>query len=138
MTPHNPWRHLATHHPDVRVIWTRFAGKARGCTDGATIWLDDRMTQAQRRVTVCHETIHIERGIIPADHWEEARVKRMTAERLITTSQLIDALRWHRHPSLSGLAETLWVDLTTVRTRLDTLGHDEQSEIEAEIERGAA
>lgn len=133
MIPHNPWRHLAEYHPAVRVIWARLGGATRGFTDGQTIWLDDRMTQAQRRVTVCHETVHIERGIIPADALEEARVERITAERLITTDQLVDALRWHQHPSLAGLADTLWVDLSTVRTRLHTMSPDEQAMIEDEV-----
>lgn len=130
LTLHNPWRHLAQHHPEIRVIWTRLPGAHRGCTDGTTIWMDDRLSQVQRRVVICHETIHIERGIIPADAYEEARVKRLTAERLITTDDLIDALRWHRHPSLEGLADTLWVDVGCVRTRLDTMTDDEQTQIQ--------
>ena len=125
-TLHNPWRHIAEHHPSVRVVWERLDGIHRGFTDGLTIWMDDRLSQVQRRVTVCHETIHIERGIIPADDLEEARVERLTAERLITTSHLIDALRWHRHPSLFGLAETLWVDVDTVKCRLDAMPESER------------
>ena len=133
MTPHNPWRHLAQHHPDVRVVWTRLPGGHRGCTDGATIWMDDRLSQVQRRVVICHETIHIERGIIPADAYEEARVQRLTAERLITTDQLVDAIRWHPHQSLEGLADALWVDVGCVRTRLRTMSADEQSHIESSL-----
>ncbi|WP_062367312.1 hypothetical protein [Gordonia sp. QH-12] len=133
MIPHNPWRHLAQNHPDVRVVWARLPGTYRGWTDGSTIWIDDRLSQAQRRVVVCHETIHIERGIIPADAYEEARVKRLTAERLITTEQLVDAVRWHRRQTLEGLADVLWVDVGCVRTRLDTMSADEQYQIEALI-----
>ncbi|UTN92961.1 IrrE-like protein [Gordonia phage Finkle] len=138
MSIHNPWRYLAEHHPDVRVVWTRLDGVHRGFTDGRTIWMDNRLSQAQRRITVCHETFHIERGIIPADAIEEARVERLTAERLITTDQLIDALRWHRHrPSLQGLAETLWVDVPTVQCRLKTMNVTEQRWVNAML-RGAA
>lgn len=130
---HNPWRHLAVHHPGVRVIWTRIPGATRGFTDGERIWLDDRLTQVQRRVTVCHETIHIERGIIPADSLEEARVNRLVAQRLISTDQLVDALRWHRHPSLPSLADNLWVDVATVKCRLDTMPEQEQSAIQQQL-----
>lgn len=130
MIPHNPWRHLAQHHPDVNVIWTHLGGQRRGCTDGHTIWMDSRLTQAQRRVVICHETIHIERGIIPADPTEEARVNRLTAERLITLPHLIDALRWHQHPSPHALAEALWVDPECVRTRLDTMSPAEHAVVE--------
>lgn len=130
---HNPWRHLAEHHADVRVVWSRLPGDTRGKTDGRTIWLDDRLSQAQRRVTVCHETIHIERGIIPADQLEESRVDRMTAQRLITTDQLVDALRWHQSQSLHGLAEALWVDVQTVRCRLESMTDTEQRRIADEL-----
>ena len=122
----------------MRVVWARLPGDVRGATDGATtIWIDDRLSQAQRRVTVCHETIHIERGIIPADPAEESRVERLTAQRLITTGQLVDALRWHRHGNTSALAEHLWVDACTARTRLDTMTPDEHAEI-ADALRNAA
>lgn len=137
MTPHNPWRYLADHHPDVSVIWGRLTGGVRGYTDGATIWMNDRLTQVQRRITVCHETIHIERGIIPADPAEESRVERLTAERLITTSQLVDALRWHRHGTDIVLADHLWVDAATVRCRLDTMTPDERTEIAAALRNAA-
>ena len=91
------------------------------------------MTQVQRRVTVCHEIIHIERGIIPGDDAEESRVELLTAERLISTEQLVDALRWHRYPSVASLADTLWVDLSTVRTRLAKMTNTEQKQIESLI-----
>lgn len=133
LTLHNPWRHLAVHHPDVRVVWTRLPGTMRGWTDGTVILIDDRLTQAQRRVTVCHETLHIERGIIPADTLEECRVERLVAVRLITTEQLIDALRWQRHPSIAGLADLLWVDRVTVERRLESLTPAEQAQIDAAI-----
>lgn len=130
---HDPWKHLATNHPDVRVVFDRLPGTICGQTDGETIWLDDRLTQAQRRVTLCHETIHIERGVQHVDDLEERRVERLTAERMISTRHLVDALRWHRHPSTAGLAETLWVDESTVRCRLETMTAAEQAAIERKL-----
>ncbi|WP_448222402.1 hypothetical protein [Gordonia iterans] len=130
---HDPWGYLAEHHPTVRVHWARLPGRLRGFTDGLHIWMDDRLTQVQRRVTVCHETIHLERGIICDDPCEERTVDELTARRLISTRHLVDALRWHRHPSLHGLAETLWVEPATVQCRLDTMDVDEQAAIEAEL-----
>lgn len=130
----SPWHYLADHHPNVRVIRTRLPGPHRGCTDGRTIWIDDRLCQVQRRVVVCHETIHIERGIIPADALEERRVDLLTAERMIAIDDLVDALRWHRHPTADALADALWVEPTTVRTRVDHLSGIELAHIESELD----
>lgn len=138
---HHPWRHLAENHPTVRVVWACLSGGARGYTDGQRIWIDPRLTQAQRRVTVCHETIHIERGFIPADDAEERIVEQLTAERLITTGQLVDAIRWHRSVTpgtLVAIAETLWVDAATVQCRLDTMTGRERGEVADTLRRLAA
>lgn len=129
----NPWSYLADHHPHVRVVWTLLRGP-RAVTDGHTIWMDRRLCQTQRRVVVCHETLHIERGIIPADALEERRVDRLTAERMIAVDDLVDALRWNRHPTISGLADMLWVEPATVQTRLDHLTGVELAHIENQLD----
>lgn len=131
----NPWRYLADHHPHVKVVWTRLPGNLRAVTDGASvIWMDERLCQSQRRVVLCHETLHIERGIIPADSVEERRVERLTAQRMIELDDLVDALRWNRHPTEEALADMLWVEPATVRTRLKHLEPWELAHIENQLD----
>lgn len=76
--------------------------------------------QAERRCTLTHELVHRERGPLPAGSAAAAReeqiVDEITARRLITVPQLVDGLRWTRHPR--ELAEHLWVDEPTLRTRM--------------------
>lgn len=117
----NPWRYLADHHPDVEVVWTKLPRKMRGCTDGETIWMDKGLTQVQRRETVCHETVHVERGTYPACPAEERTVNRISARRLIEIDELIEALREKPQQTVSELAAKLWVEEKTLRLRLDTL-----------------
>ena len=130
----SPWHYLAQHHPKVRVIRTRLPGSHRGLTDGRTIWIDSQLCQVQRRVVICHETIHIERGIIPADPLEERRVDLLTAERMIALDDLVDALRSHRYPTAEVLADALWVEPATVRARVDHLSGIELAHIESELD----
>ncbi|AXQ64758.1 IrrE-like protein [Gordonia phage CheeseTouch] len=130
----SPWRHLATHHPQVRVVWTRLPGPYRGYTDGRTIWMDNRLCQVQRRIVLTHETFHVERGIIPADPAEERIVEQLTAKRLIEIDDLVDALRWHRHPTAEVLADSLWVEPDTVRTRIGNLTPVELAHVENKLD----
>lgn len=130
----NPWKYLADHHPHVHVVWTRLPGDYRGVTDGRTIWMDERLCQVQRREVVTHETLHIERGIIPADDNEERRVERLAAKRLIDLDDLVDALRWNRHPTIESLADMLWVEPATVQTRVDHLTPIELAHIENQMD----
>ncbi|UXE05011.1 IrrE-like protein [Gordonia phage Lton] len=130
----NPWRYLAEHHPQVKVVWTRLPGAVRAVTDGRTIWMDERLCQVQRRIAVCHETFHIERGIIPADSFEERRVEVLTAQRMIALDDLVEALRWNRAPTEAALADMLWVEPATVRTRLAHLEPWELAHIENKLD----
>lgn len=131
---HNPWTYLAEKHPAVAVVWTQLPRRVRGCTDGRTIWMDPRLTQVQRRVVVCHETIHIERGVVMGDRLEELRVDRLTADRLIAIDDLVDALRCHRYPTADVLAESLWVEPAVVRTRVDHLSGVDLAHIENQLD----
>lgn len=83
--------------PDVEVIRTRLPSDLGGLTDGLCIWLDDRMTQTQRRCVIAHERVQCER---PVD--------RIAASRLVELGQLVDALLWMRHAA--ELVDELWVD----------------------------
>jgi len=129
----NPWRYAGRRYPDVCIeTGVELPGRIWGMTVDRTILLCRRLDQAARRSTLTHELIHLERGPVPADPRGRAREERAVsaeaARRLITIDALADGLRWTRDPD--QLAEHLWVDVPTVRTRLDSLDPIEVAQLE--------
>ncbi len=78
--------------------------------------MDPDQNQAERRCTAAHEAIHAERG----DTSCYSAVHREAARRLIDVRRLGEALAFYEG-DLVQVAEELWVDLDTLRTRLDHL-----------------
>lgn len=133
------------YHP-----WRRFRGLTawalqqtvlpsgvHGLTDWltGTVSIELGLTQAERRCTLAHELVHIERGPVPADPWlaarEESQVERVMARRLIDIHDLGEALAWSRHDV--EVADELWVDTATLRARINTLTADERAYLEARL-----
>ena len=89
-----------------------------------------------RRCTLTHELIHLERGPVPTDPIGRAREELLVdieaARRLITLDELVEALRWTREPN--ELADQLWVDQPTLRTRMSHLDPVEIAELEHHLE----
>lgn len=116
----NPWRALKSLlHIDL--VWERLPDGILGETDVyTTIWLDPRQQQARRRSTLAHELAHIKlghtNGCNPRD---ELAASIWAARKLITIDRLADALKWTQ--DLTELADELWVDESTVETRLKYL-----------------
>ena len=131
---HNPWNHLAEAHPHVDVVWVRLPGRMRGCTDGATIWMDPRLTQVQRRCVLCHETIHVERGTYPVCEAEERIVNRLCARRLVELDDLVSELQADPHQAVAALAAALWVTEDVVRCRLESLEPWELAHVENRLD----
>ncbi|MES5383904.1 hypothetical protein ABVN64_30365 [Mycolicibacterium conceptionense] len=77
----------------------------------------------------------MERGPVPTDPAllakEERIVDELAARRLIELPDLIDGLRWTQ--DFTELADALWVDMPTLRTRMSTLGPLETAELEFEL-----
>lgn len=46
----------------VKVVRVRLEDGYAGCTDGETIWLDDRLNAVQMLCALLHELVHIEMG----------------------------------------------------------------------------
>jgi hypothetical protein len=63
---------------------------------------------------------------------EERAVDEITARRLITLGSLADGLRWTL--DAHQLADHLWVDLPTLRTRMTTLDPIEVADLENELD----
>ena len=133
MTHHHPWRRLR-ELAHITLRW--HVGGPLGWTDFATneVSIREGLTQAQRRSTVCHETIHVERGPCLAgyDQHEERVVNELAARRLIPLPTLIDVMLWTLDEY--EMAEDLWTDVETVRTRLATLSVAERKMIQAELD----
>lgn len=117
---YHPWRRLR-ELTDVTLCWHQYgvAGWCRHST--ATVSLRTDLTQAERRSTVCHEVVHLERGpgLLGFEDREESAVEREAAKRLIGIRELGEALAWAG--SFAEAADELWVDVGTLRARLSYL-----------------
>lgn len=132
--PHHPWRRLLHHHPNITVEFHDLEPGLLGYTDVAAgrIVLDRSLTQAERRSVLAHELEHVERnGVVPDQHLcdrEELIVDRLAARKLIHLRHLVDALLWSGNPY--EIADDLWVDVATLRARIDNLSPSERTHIE--------
>lgn len=133
---HHPWRAFR-HLPDWRLDLALLPDGLLGVTSWGTrtVTLDRRLLQAERRCTICHETIHIERGPLPSDPVlaarEEAAVEVEAARRLIQLDDLASALAWAHN--VSEAADELWVDVPTLQTRLANLSEIERAHLTARL-----
>lgn len=110
-------------HRGIRVFMAVLPDGMCGCADPAsgTVWLAHGLLQRERRDTLTHELVHLERGAPVAgfeDH-EEHAVDAEVARRLIPIGALCDALRWTR--DVTELAEELDCAEDSVRLRLATI-----------------
>lgn len=131
--PH-PWRRLRalTH---ITLLW--HDGGVAGETDfeAGTISLRRGMTHDERRSTILHECIHVERGPVldTLVDREERRVEREAARTLLPDIRAVgEALAWGR-----DLAEAAWelnVDTGTLHIRLTTLHPAERAYLKRRLE----
>ncbi|MCD4532672.1 ImmA/IrrE family metallo-endopeptidase [Nocardioides sp. cx-169] len=125
----HPWRAVA-RHSDVTVVYDDPGEGNVGLVDLRTrvITLCPSLLQDERRSTLTHELVHLERGTPcgPGDP-EEREVERLAAVRIITLPDLVEALKWSDH--LDEQAVELWVDEDTVRVRLRHLTEPERREL---------
>lgn len=115
----HPWRRLRGHE-DVTLDWHEGGPMGWACFVTQTISLREGMSQAERRCTVLHEVLHIERGPVPAGlaAREELRVRKETARLLLPdVKQVGDVLAWAER-DLEEAADELWVDVPTLKVRL--------------------
>ncbi|WP_091125510.1 hypothetical protein [Nocardioides terrae] len=127
MSPCDPWRRLQ-EQPHVRLV--SHEGGAMGWADHVrqTVSLRAGMTWAERRCTLLHELLHLDRGPQPPGlrAKDEEAVRRQTARELLPDVRAIgEALAWA--PCLSEAAEELGVDVFVLRKRLRHLGTSERS-----------
>ncbi|PWJ22817.1 uncharacterized protein DUF955 [Branchiibius hedensis] len=113
---------------DWQVVFCEFPDGVLGSTDceARTIYLQRGLTQAQRRSTLAHELAH---AVDPSSL--EHCVDQAAVRQLIPLQRLADALAWSQDEY--ELARELWVDVPTVRVRLEGLTEDERDEIERRV-----
>ena len=133
--PWNPWEELREHweHVTLHYAPSLEVSDALAYTDGAeNIWILDGLTVAERRCTLTHELIHLERR--DEGHQGdkiERLVEREAARRLIPLDNLLEA-DWAQ--PLEKIADDLWVDEATLEVRLATLGEAERDKLHERLQ----
>jgi hypothetical protein len=126
---YDPWEDLATNWPEVDAVIEPMAGRLLGVLRYPVIALRAGTSAAQRRCTLAHEIVHLERGVTDCGPWagrEELLVHREVARRLIPLPLLTAAAReLGADGDPPRLAQALAVDLDTLRCRLAMLTPEE-------------
>ena len=130
--PH-PWRRLreAAH---VTLAWHDGGPMGRTHFASATISLRRGLSWAERRCTVAHELLHVERGPVPLTlaGREEERVRRETARVMLPDVKAVgEALAWAH--SEAEAADELGVDVAVLRYRLRHLHPAERGYLAARL-----
>lgn len=130
---YDPWRDLAERWPEVEVVIEPMAGSLLGELRYPIIALRAGTSAAQRRCTLTHELVHLERGVRDCGPWaarEELHVHREAALRLIGPDELARSVRdLGGTEDLAALAYALDVDMQTLRLRLELVTPAERARI---------
>jgi hypothetical protein len=132
---YDPWRDLAENWPEIHVRIATMPGDLLGQLRYPVILLRAGTSAAQRRCTLAHELVHLERGIRDCGPWaarEELHVHDEAARRLLPTAVLVQVLRsFAGSRDHAALADLLDVDGDTLRLRLARLTTAERRAITA-------
>jgi Zn-dependent peptidase ImmA (M78 family) len=122
---YDPWLDLTVNWPEIEVVTEPMSGSLLGELRYPVIALRAGTSAAQRRCTLAHEIVHLERGVRDCGPWaarEEFAVHREAARRLISSGQLARALHeLEGSDDIAALAQALDVDVETARLRLTLL-----------------
>lgn len=127
---YNPWHDLRDNWPEVRVVFEPMTGRLLGELRYPVIALRTGTSAAQRRCTLAHEIVHLERRLPCGpglDRREERWVSAEAARRLVTVPDLRAALRdLGAGARPASVAAHLRIDRDTLRLRLQLLTPGEQ------------
>lgn len=130
---YDPWHDLSVNWPEVEVVLEPMAGTLLGVLRYPVIALRSGTSAAQRRCTLAHELVHLERGVRDCGRWaarEELLVHREVARRLVTPEALAAAVRaLGGAEDVAALAPALDVDRQTLGLRLELLTSTERARI---------
>jgi hypothetical protein len=125
MVPYDPWRDLRENWPEIETVVVPMPGRLLGELRYPVIALRAGTSAAQRRCTLAHEIVHLERGVLDCGPWaalEELRVHSAAAARLVRLPDLARALaELGGDADVGGLAHALDVDRQTLQLRLARL-----------------
>ena len=134
---YDPWHDLATNWPELVLRVAPLPGRLLGEVRYPVITLRAGTSAAQRRCTLAHEIVHLERGLSdcgPWSHREEALVHAQATRRLIRLTELAAALRAAGGDGDPGrLAQALDVDRQTAALRIALLTPGEQQWLRARL-----
>jgi hypothetical protein len=129
--PYDPWSDLALNWPDVVLRIEPMRGGLLGWLHYPVIALRAGTSAAQRRCTLAHEIVHLERGTGDCGPWaarEEVLVHAEAARRLCRLDDIAAAVRaLGGEPDPASLAQALEVDRQTVDLRLARLTEAERT-----------
>lgn len=133
--PYDPWRDLQENWPQIKVVHEPMTGRLLGELRYPIIALRAGTSAAQRRCTLAHELVHLERGVGDCGIWaarEELHVHEVAARRLISFAALARALcECDGDGSPGALAQLLDVDRQTLELRLARLTPREMADVRA-------
>lgn len=127
----NPWRRLRALGPSWGLAWSRdLPPDVYGftCWRTQTITLAEGMSFEERRSTITHEVLHVERGpaSVCAVVGEELVVDRLASRLLLpSVAEVADALVFNRGDHDAAAAD-LWVDGWMLEVRLSSLAGEER------------
>jgi hypothetical protein len=130
---YDPWTDLAENWPEVGTVLRPMRGTLLGELRYPVIALRAGTSSAQRRCTLTHEIVHLERGVTDCGPWsgrEERRVDVEVAQRLVPIALLVTTVREGgglEHPG--ALARLADVDLDTWLLRLTVLSRAERAQL---------
>jgi hypothetical protein len=120
----HPWRRLRAL-TDVTLLWHDDGPMGETDFEANTISIRRGMTYEERRCTVLHEVLHVERGPVTMGMVgrEELLVQKETARLMLPSVKAIgDAYAWAQGDD-EGAAAELGVDVEVLRTRMKYMTH---------------
>ncbi len=141
---YDPWVDVRLNWPQVQVVIEAMPDDLLGEVrdGGQLIALRAGTSGAQRRCTLAHEIVHLERGILDCGPWlqrEELQVHSCAARRWIPLRSLIAAVRDLGSPDDHGaLAHLLDVDSETLALRLRQITRSERLALRRGLARQAS
>lgn len=129
----HPWRSLRLRER-ITLAWHESGPMGWSRHSTQTVSLRRDLTYAERRCTLEHELLHLERGPVPVG-WvaqDEERVRRETARRMLPDVRAVgEALAW-AHTEHEA-ADELGVDVYVLRYRLRHLHPAERGYLHARL-----
>lgn len=120
----HPWRLLRSLE-NVTLAWHDHGPAGKTHFASQTVSLRRGMTQAERRAVLAHELQHVDRG--PCQRLnvgkEELAVAKQAAYQLLPSVRAIADAYVANQGDLEATADDLWVDVATLRIRLEHMTH---------------